>query len=30
VRDAVVDAFVHTFGFSGIESLDAVATVAGR
>ena len=30
VRDAVVDAFVHTFGFSAVESLDAATADAGR
>ena len=30
VRDAVVDAFVHTFGFSGVESLDAATAEARR
>lgn len=30
VRDAVVDAFVRTFAFSGFEPLEAVATVTGR
>jgi lipoyl(octanoyl) transferase len=29
VRDAVVEAFVRTFGFSGTESLDLRASVAG-